>query len=105
VLQPLDWTWSFISCYAHACTNVVHIVYIYKEILPPLDNATIEFRWIMALEIEDVGLWNQVCEDETIDQFHNIIQVCIQGFMLCKHPWVEFMWNVKYETSKICKNK
>jgi hypothetical protein len=105
VLQPLDWTWSFISCYAHACTNVVHIVYICKEILPPLDNATIEFRWIMALEIEDVGLWNQVCEDETIDQFHNIIQVCIQGFMLCKHPWVEFMWNVKYETSKIRKNK
>jgi hypothetical protein len=71
VLQSLDWMWIFISCYAYTCTNV-YIVYICKEILPPLDNATIEFHWIMALEIEHVGLWNQVCEDETIDQFHNI---------------------------------
>jgi hypothetical protein len=83
VLQPLDWIWSFISCYAHTCTNVVHIVYICKEKLAPLDNATIEFHWIMALEVEDVGLWNQVCEDETIDQFHNIIHVYIQGLTLC----------------------
>jgi hypothetical protein len=33
----------------------------------------------MALEIEDVGLQNQICEDEIIDWFHNIIQVCIQS--------------------------
>jgi hypothetical protein len=32
-----------------------------------LDGTTIELCRIMALEIEDVGLWNQV-----IDQFHNI---------------------------------
>jgi hypothetical protein len=59
--------WSFISCYAHICTNIVHIMYICKEILPPLDSTTIELCRIMALEIENVGLWNQV-----IDQFHNI---------------------------------
>jgi hypothetical protein len=53
--------------------NIVHIVCICREILPPLDSAIIELCQIMALEIEDVGLWNQVCEDETIDQFHNII--------------------------------
>jgi hypothetical protein len=47
-------------------------VYICKEILPSLDNTTIEFCRIMALEIEDVGLRNQIHEDETIDQFHNI---------------------------------
>ncbi len=64
--------WSFISCYAHTCTNVVHIVCICREILPPLDSAIIELHRIMASEIEDVGLWNQVHEDETIDQFHNI---------------------------------
>jgi hypothetical protein len=72
MLQPLDRMWSFISCYAHTCTIVVHIMYICKEILPPLDNATIELRWITILEIEDVGIWNQACEDESIDQFHNI---------------------------------
>jgi len=72
VLQPLEWMWSFISCYARTCTNVVHIVCICREILPPLDNATIELDQIMALEIEDVGIWNEVCEDESIDQFHNI---------------------------------
>jgi hypothetical protein len=33
----------------------------------------------MTLEIEDVGLQNQVREDEIIDQFHNITQVCIQS--------------------------
>jgi hypothetical protein len=37
----------------------------------------------MALEIEDVGHQNQVCEDEIIDRFHNIIQVCIQSLMFC----------------------
>ncbi len=73
MLQPLDWMWSFISCYAHICTNIVHIMYICKEILPPLDSTTIEHCQIMALDIEDVGLRNQVCEDETINQFHNII--------------------------------
>jgi hypothetical protein len=52
--------------------NVVHIVCICRKILPPLDNATIEFRQIVALKIEDLGLQNQVHEDETIDQFHNI---------------------------------
>jgi len=36
--------------------NVVHIVCICKEILPPLDNTTIEHDQIMALEIEDVGI-------------------------------------------------
>jgi hypothetical protein len=64
--------WSFISCYAHTCTNVVHIVCICKEILPPLDSVVIKLCRIVALEIEDVGLWSQVHEGETIDQFHNI---------------------------------
>ncbi len=36
----------------------------------------------MALEIENVGFQNQVREDETIDQFHNIDQECIQSLML-----------------------
>jgi hypothetical protein len=58
-------------------------VFICREILPPLDSVTIEFRRIMGLEIEDVSVRNQVHEDETIDQFHNIIQVCIQSLMLC----------------------
>ncbi len=56
---------------------------ICKEILPPLDNVEIKLHQIMALEIEDVGLQNQVREDETIDQFHNIDQVCIQSLMIC----------------------
>jgi hypothetical protein len=47
--------------------NVVHIVYICREILPPLHSVIIKFHRIMALEIEDVGLQNQICEDEIID--------------------------------------
>jgi hypothetical protein len=70
-VTTLDWMWNFISCYAH--TNIVHIVYICKEIWPSLDSTTIELCRIMALDIEHVGLRNQVREDETIDQFHNII--------------------------------
>ncbi len=61
-----------ISCYAHTCMNNVHIVCICREILPPLDNVAIELCWIMASKIEDVGLWYQICEHETIDEFHNI---------------------------------
>jgi hypothetical protein len=49
---------SFISSYAHICTNIVHVVYICKEILPPLDSASIELHQIMASKIEDVGLQN-----------------------------------------------
>jgi hypothetical protein len=45
-----------ISCYAHTCMNIVHIVCICREILPPLDIVAIDFCQIMALEIEDVGL-------------------------------------------------
>jgi hypothetical protein len=37
----------------------------------------------MTLEIQDVGLQNQICEDEIIDRFHNITQVCIQSLMFC----------------------
>jgi hypothetical protein len=37
----------------------------------------------MALEIEDVGFQNQVCEDETFDRFHNINQVRIQNLAIC----------------------
>jgi hypothetical protein len=58
-------------------------VCICKEILPPLDSATIELCQIMTLKIIDVSLQNQVFEDETIGQFHNITQVCIQSLMLC----------------------
>ncbi len=58
-------------------------MYICKEILPPLDSALIELHQIMALEIEDVGLQNYVHENETIDQFQNVIKVCIQSLMLC----------------------
>jgi hypothetical protein len=47
--------------------KIVHIVCICREILPPLDSVTIKFHRIMALEIEDVGLQNQICEDEIID--------------------------------------
>ncbi len=56
---------------------------ICREILPPLDSVAIEFHRIMGLEIEDVSVQNQVHEDETIDQFHNIIQVCTQSLILC----------------------
>ncbi len=56
---------------------------ICREILPPLDSVAIEHHRIMGLEIEDLSVRNQVHEDEPIDQFHNIIQVCIQSLMLC----------------------
>jgi len=58
-------------------------VCICREILPPLDSVAIEHHRIMGLEIEDLSVRNQVHEDEPIDQFHNIIQVCIQSLMLC----------------------
>jgi hypothetical protein len=43
------------------------ILYICREILTPLDNATIEFHLIMVSKIEDASLPNQVPKDETVD--------------------------------------
>jgi hypothetical protein len=43
------------------------ILYICREILTPLDNATIEFHFIMVSKIEDASLPNQVPKDETVD--------------------------------------
>ncbi len=58
-----------VKFYLTLCTymRTLSILYICKEILPPLDNVEIEFHWIMVLKIEDASLPNQVPKDETID--------------------------------------
>ncbi len=66
----LDVKFYLMLCtYLHECCS--YCVHMQRN-FSPLDSAIIELCRIMASKIEDVGLWYQICEHETIDEFHNI---------------------------------
>jgi hypothetical protein len=93
-----------VKFYLTLCTymGTLFILYICREILPPLDDATIEFHWIMVSKIEDASLPNQVPKDETIDRFHNITQLyelIVLSFIIST-SWIYVEFNI-YERCSI----